>query len=72
MPSPSAPVPDQRSSADAGGNGVHGESGGRWMAVASGGGFVHDLTPLVRHEAWGVGREKTGQESVKPQGGNWR
>jgi hypothetical protein len=27
MPSPSAPVPDQRSSADAGGGGVHGEAG---------------------------------------------
>jgi len=55
MPSPSAPVPDQRSSADAGGKGVHGEFGGRWHAVASGGGFAHDLTPLVPAEG-GVGR----------------
>ena len=38
MPSPSAPVPHHRSSADAGGKGVHGEAGGLWQAEASGGG----------------------------------
>src|SRR5208337_1570631 len=56
MPSPSAPAPNQRSSASATGGGVHGEFGGRWMAVASGGGSAHVLTPLVGRGAWSVGR----------------
>ena len=53
MPSPSAPMPDQRSSASAAGGEVHGEFGSRRQAAASGGGSAHDLTPLDRREAWG-------------------
>ena len=37
------------------------QSGGRWQAVASGGGSAHDLTPLVWRGAWGVRRENSGQ-----------
>jgi hypothetical protein len=56
MPSPSAPMPDQRSSASAAGGEVHGEFGSRWQAAASGGGSAHNLTPLV----WrGVGGGRT-------------
>ncbi len=56
MPSPSAPMPDQRSSASAAGGEVHGEFGSRWQAAASGGGSAHNLAPLV----WrGVGEGRT-------------
>ena len=56
MPSPSAPMPDQRSSASAAGGEVRGEFGSRWQAAASGGGSAHNLTPLVRR---GVGGGRT-------------
>jgi len=40
-------------------------SGSVTQVVASGGGFAHDLTPLLGPEvAWGVGREKSGQKPV--------
>jgi hypothetical protein len=56
MPSPSAPMPDQRSSASAAGGEVRGEFGSRWQAAASGGGSAHNVTPLV----WrGVGGGRT-------------
>ena len=61
MPSPSARAPNQRSSASAAGRGVHGELGGRWQAVASEGGFAHNLTPLVGSRAGGGRRENSGQ-----------
>ena len=56
MPAPSARAPNQRSSASAAGRGVHGELGGRWQAVASGGGSAPNLTPLVGR---GAGGERT-------------
>jgi len=70
MPSPSAPAPNQRSSASAAGGGVHGESAVGVRQVASGGGSAHGLTPLVwRTAAWGwsVGRE----EGEQWPGGRW-
>ena len=66
MPSPSAPAPNQRSSASAAGGGVHGEFGGRYQAVASGGRSVPGLDPLVL-ASWGVGRENRGQGDVADQ-----
>ncbi len=56
MPSPSARAANQRSSASAAGTGVDGELGGRWQAVASGGGSAPNLTPLVGR---GAGGERT-------------
>src|SRR5271157_5600260 len=53
MPSSSARAPNQRSSASAAGRGVDGELGSRWQAVASGGGFAHNLTSLVGRGAGG-------------------
>ena len=42
------------------------------VRVASGGGSAHDLTPLGPADggAWSVGREDSGQSSVKPKGGS--
>ena len=50
---------------------VFGNADGWCEAVASGGGSVHDLTRWVPAcgGAWSVGREDSGQSSVKPKGG---
>ena len=56
MPLPSAPAPNQRSSASAAG-GEFMENLAVGVGMVSGEGSSHDLNPLVwRREAWGVGR----------------